>query len=361
MHYRPNKDTGHTFLGVVVGIQKHFVDFHNRIKLGKKDDAYAKAREKDDSITKEVKDAFSEAGYPVIEDFIQGSLASDTAILKKGDDFDIDRALVIEGDTAPDNPVEPKKLVCDVLEKRGFKNAKIKKPCVTADYASENLHIDFPIYKKQGETYKLAVGKRNSDENNREWSDSDPKGLKDWIKDNSWYIGSPADKQQQYNRVVRYLKRWRDEKFSESVCKKIYSIGLTVMAKRCFVPEFDEEGRPDDLKALKNTVANMLDRGFFQPTAGEQFKVEVYLPVSPYRDIYYGSSVNTGTQFKNKLGSMNSKLRDALNEENEKKQCQILNGLFGEDFHIPEGDNSSAKAKKASFSAAGLVGTSQGA
>jgi hypothetical protein len=195
-----------------MGTQSYFNKFHDAIKLSKQDDSYKKARERDTSITKAIKDTFAAAGYPVIEDFIQGSFSTDTAILKKNCDFDIDRAIVIDHDNAPENPVIPKVTICDdVLEKRGFKNANIKKPCVTADYISENLHLDFPVYRKSYGSYELAIGKRNSDEANRKWSLADPKGLKDWIKDNSGYFGSPSIKQLQFNRIVRYLKRWRDE------------------------------------------------------------------------------------------------------------------------------------------------------
>jgi|GEM_PF-6873738 len=77
-----------------MNIQKHFNTFHDAIKLSKQDDAYKTARERDDSITYNVRNAFKDAGYPVIEDFIQGSIATDTAILKKSGDFDIDRAVL---------------------------------------------------------------------------------------------------------------------------------------------------------------------------------------------------------------------------------------------------------------------------
>ena len=149
-----------------MGIQTYFDNFHNRIKLGREDDAYKKARERDDSIKKEVKTAFENEGYPIVDDFIQGSLKTHTGIVPISGDFDIDRALVVDDDTAPENPVKPKKKVLDVLEDRGFKNAKIKKPCVTADYVSDNVHIDLIVYKRSGYQHYLAVDKENSDENN---------------------------------------------------------------------------------------------------------------------------------------------------------------------------------------------------
>ena len=54
-----------------MGIQTHFDKFHDKIKLGREDDAYKKARERDDSIKKEMSSAFAQAGYPVVNDFIQ--------------------------------------------------------------------------------------------------------------------------------------------------------------------------------------------------------------------------------------------------------------------------------------------------
>ncbi|MCU7804218.1 MAG: nucleotidyltransferase [Candidatus Thiodiazotropha sp. (ex Lucinoma borealis)] len=345
-----------------MSIQKHFRTFHDAIKLSKQDDAYKAARERDGSITKDIRRVFKDASHPVIEDFIQGSFSTDTAILKNDGDFDIDRAIVIDEETAPENPVTPKIVICDdVLEKRGFKNAKVKKPCVTADYMSENLHIDFPVYRKTGGSYELAIGKRNSDKQNQKWENADPKGLSDWIKDKSAYIGSADSKLGQYNRIVRFLKRWRDEKFSVAVAAKVYSIGITVMAKRSFSPYFDDDGAPDDLTALKSTVSQMLIGGYFSAIGNDQYQVSVTLPVQPWRDIFNGSSVDTATQFRNKLKRLESKLQSAISESDEIMQCKILRDMFGEDFPVPEKSSGNSNTKKATFSSAGAVGTSQGA
>ena len=141
-----------------MSLQNKFFKFHDAILLGIKDVAYNNARLKDDSILKDIKARFKEDGFPVIDDFIQGSMATDTGIRENGQDFDIDRAIVIEASLAPENPITPKKAVLEVLEARGFKNAKIKKPCVTADYKTEDLHIDIPIYRRyENGQYELAV------------------------------------------------------------------------------------------------------------------------------------------------------------------------------------------------------------
>ncbi|UOH74189.1 hypothetical protein MOW08_10100 [Acinetobacter schindleri] len=92
-----------------MSLQSKFNTFNQRIQLTRQDDAYKDAREKDDSITGVIKTKFKEKGYPVIDDFVQGSLATFTSIKEKGKDFDIDRAIIIDHDEAPTDPVEAKK------------------------------------------------------------------------------------------------------------------------------------------------------------------------------------------------------------------------------------------------------------
>ena len=344
-----------------MGIQTHFDKFHDRIKLGRQDDAYKKARDRDDSIKAAMKTAFSKAGYPVVADFIQGSLKTHTGIVPISGDYDIDRALVIDEKKAPENPVTPKKEALEVLEDRGFKNAKIKKPCVTADYASDNVHIDFIIYKRSGDEHYLAVGKKNSDEANREWSVADPVGLMDWIDDtNDYDEDETEDTLAQFRRLVRYLKRWRDVQFSDTVAAKVFSIGLTVMAKRELVPAFSTEGARKDLMALRATVEAILDAGYFDEVETGKYRVRVNLPVEPRRDIFDGSSLDTGTQFHSKLQRLKNRLTEAEATSDERKQCEILNKLFGDDFKVPDPPKGSSRAR-AVYASPGVVRHSQGA
>ena len=343
-----------------MGIQTHFDKFHNKIKLGREDDAYKKARERDDSIKKAVTSAFAEAGYPVVNNFIQGSLKTHTGIVPISGDYDIDRALVIDDETAPENPVTPKKKTLDVLENRGFKNAKIKKPCVTADYASDNVHIDFIIYKRSGNQHYLAVGKEYSDKDNREWSDADPHGLIDWVNDDSRYDQDDAKAVlAQFRRLVRYLKRWRDVQFNETLAAKIFSIGLTVMVKKRLHCSFTIEGAQQDLQSLSETIEAILDAGYFTEVEAGRYRVHVRLPTQPRRDIFHGSSLDTGTQFYNKLKRLKQNLVEAEGLRDEREQCQIINKLFGDDFEVP--DPPKGGSKKAKYSNAGIVTTSVGA
>ncbi|OOV87853.1 nucleotidyltransferase domain-containing protein [Oceanospirillum linum] len=360
-------------------IQTHFNNFDKAIYLTGQSPGYKKAKEKDDSILNDLKNRFIEEGYPVVETFLQGSFSVNTAINSLEGDYDIDRALVIDADSAPEDPVKPKDVALDVLKKRSFKNPKVKKPCVTADYLSINLHIDYTIYTRDSSgNYKLAVGKLGSLAENKEWSPSDPKGLIDWINEASGYGESSVSKRKQFKRLVRYMKRWRDVNFNEQSRKKLFSIGLTIMIKEQYQPGYCSDVK-DDLTALEQVVRNMLNAGYIRQLYSYDqalYRLSVNLPKSPHRDVFQhkvgtlsepGSDTNIGTLFRNKLTSLLSKLEEASSETDEIKQCGILNKVFGDDFKIPnssgsKGCESVVGATAASyFPTAGASGTSQGA
>ncbi|MDC5143794.1 nucleotidyltransferase [Acinetobacter baumannii] len=346
-----------------MSLQNKFNTFNQRIYLTRHDSEYSNAREKDDSITAAIKAKFKEKGYPVIDNFVQGSLATYTTIKEPGKDFDIDRAIVIDYEDSPSDPLVPKKVIFEILEDRGFQNAKIKKPCVTADYKFKNLHIDIPVYRKNSwGGYELAVGKKDSGTEHKSWSESSPKELIDWVNNSSLYGVYATEKLHQFRRLVRYLKRWRNIKFSKDVCRKIYSIGLTVMVKQHFKPSIDADGFPNDLLALKATIDSILDwSGYFQWHSDDQWKVKVELPVYPSRDIFHGSSLNTGTRFRNQLTNLRSTLQDVIDTSDETEQCSLLIKVFGDDFPSNSNTNSASNTQKVQFATAGAVGTSQGA
>lgn len=353
-----------------MSLQTYYNKFAKAIELTWGSKQYKDAREKDDMITPKVEAAFKDKGYVVHSNFMQGSLKSNTGVVPvNGDDYDIDRAIAIEEDGSPDNPVEPKKVLKNVLSDHGFSNPRIKKPCVTADYASKPLHIDFPVYRvDEYENYQLAVGKEHSDENNRSWDDADPKGLNDWITSDDNHQGgilskklTPEEKRQFY-RLVRYIKRWRDIKYtSKEQRDKIYSIALTIMMKKSFCPCIDGEGTPDDHTALKNTIEAVLEDGvFFSENWSGDLNLEVYLPVTPKDDVFKGRGDIVATVLQNRLIKLLEAIEKAEDEESDKKACGILQKQFGSDF--PEGDdNGTTNNSRVKSSTPGFVGVSTGA
>jgi hypothetical protein len=305
---------------------------------------------------------------------LQGSFAVDTAIKNPNGDYDIDRSIVISSDNAPSDPLAPKNAILDVLISRNFQNPKIKMPCVTADYLSSNLHIDFTVYAKdQYGDFKLAVGKKGSSDDIKEWSQSNPTGLKEWISSTANYGENALEKRKQFKRLVRYMKRWRDETFGDEVKKKIFSIGLTIMIKNEYQPDSWTSTLENDLSALKKVVDNILTGLYLRlaSTNPEQYRLYVTLPCHGSRNIFnhkaqyayseQGSDKNIGTQLRNKLALLQSSLNDAIALDDEVEQCKVLNRVFGSDFVVPTNSNSKSAGLASAFPSVGVAGTSQGA
>jgi len=349
-----------------MSLQKAFLDFNKKIALSRKDDAYKTAREKDKSLLADIIAALEKEGYAVKRTLLQGSHGKPQLAVHplNGDDFDIDRAIVIEEKGSLENPVTVKKVIKKVFVDRKFKNPTIKKPCVTADYAQKPIHLDYPIYREDfwGDLY-LAVGRENSGESGRKWELNDPEGLMDWIcshEDYQSFFGADLTDLEfaQFRRILRDLKRWRDYKIPGSDRKYIYSIGLTIMVRRCFCPSVDSEGRGNDLDSMTRTISAVLGHGYFTETDTDKYDLQVILPVEPKRDVFENHGTTVGTKLHAKLSDLLSRLEEVEREESLKKQCEILNKQFGDDFPIYEEKQT---ASKYAAPYVGLQGHSSGA
>ena len=150
---------------------------------------------------------------------------------------------------------------------------------------------------------------------------------------------SDSPEKGQIRRIARYLKRWRDVQYqTESERKKVYSIGLTLMAKDSFSKQVSEEAIVNDLLALRETLYSIIDdKSYFILTDyhNQKYTIKVFLPKSEARDFdNHGSSV--GTLLRSRLVKLLKKCDEALAEEDPVKQSQILQKQFGEDFPIAE-------------------------
>lgn len=348
-----------------MSIQSQFNKFEEKIRLTWQDDRLKKIREKDESIKEDIKAAFKEKGHSVQNFFNQGSYATKTSIVPLDDDYDIDVGVIINSKDAPENPIEVKKTLKEVLVKRNLKEPKIKKPCVTAQYykaGETQFHLDYPIYNldENGE-HKLAIGKENANKENINWEETDPKGLIEWFNDTTAF----TDKKHyaQYKRCVRYMKRWRDFCFSKDERKKVYSIGLMVMIRESFDGAISEDGDISDLKSLKDTVDEILSKTYFSfagldSNGDKQYEIEVLLPKSPKRDVFEKHGKTVGTKIYKKLNVLSDNLDKAIKKTSVKEQSEILNkNVFGDDFPIPDKDDTENKKHKES----GYVSSPQGA
>lgn len=317
----------------MANLNDQFKKFHDAIRLSD-DDGRAKLREKRDLLVDTLKKGLKkreEDGKSKLtfESFNQGGNAMHTGIIPLDGEYDIDVGIVFENTRDDfDNPVQLKKIVKEALESN-FRKAKIRRPCVTVTYMKNGqaeYHVDLAIYVRVSGTteLQLAVGREHSSENQMEWLYSDPKELIDKI--NNCFSG---DERKQFKRVIRYLKRWRDKRFSNSTEAPL-SIGLTCAAYKWFAPS-KRDGAYNDLRALKYLVEKMVSEfSLFSE------RLEVSLPVTPYNDLFNGLTDNQMSKFREKLGNLKAALDDALHESDVEKACRILVKEFGDEFPVPE-------------------------
>jgi|SRR5690625_10923 len=339
----------------MVDMQKHFTNFHDEIKLDYEDNSLL--RDYRDQVISGLEDhldidhSFSH--------FLQGSYAMHTGIksIDENIDFDIDIALSIDMKREDCiNPVTSKKWVKEAMEKV-FPSAeiKIKKPCVTISFAGdsndENVHVDIAIYADEDGNYFLAKGKEFSSKENRCWEEADPKELKDKIT-NSY---ADVDDRKQFRRCIRYLKRWKDEKFNQE--NRPNGIGITVSALESFYPysvtdAFSGKKTYNDLDALDNFVKNMLN-SFSETYNFEEdtwySRLKVYLPVKPRTDIYEQMTDKQMNDFKDKLKNLSEDLEYAKNTLDEHEATKRMNKHFGDDFIIVSEEEVVSKAESNAF------------
>lgn len=340
-------------------LQPYFIDFHKTIRLSFEDSAVL--REKRDIVLRKLKTNlkknFEDRGEtpPTFKNFDQGSYAMGTGTKPLVGDYDIDVAIVfsVAADAYPD-PVEVKKWVHDALDGH-TRSVKVRQPCVTVFYQADDApiyHVDLAIYSSSdynddGKTY-LARGRLGSSEENRVWEINDPKELKRLITERF-----SGEDRKQFRRIVRYLKRWRNVKFSSAGNASPLGIGMTVAAYKWFVPNrthdiFAADAKYHDHEALLDFVNTMLANFRSVDRDGEVVeRLEVELPVEPYNDLFAKMTDQQMATFKERLTALRDALDEALRMADPVEACKLLRKYFGEDFPVPEKEETAEVRNKA--------------
>jgi hypothetical protein len=326
-------------------IQKQFIKFHDTIRTGFDDNA--KLREKRDLLIEELKAYFKKKSEnentPLIifHYFNQGSYGMGIGIKPMPEeDYDIDVALVFHFDKEYISPIEIKEMVKDALSK-GNRTVEIKKPCVRVQYhkdGKESFHVDFAIYSDKeyndDEKFYLARG-TEKDKSTQYWEESDPEELKrqfgDLFKD---------DDHKQFIRVIRSLKRWKDNKFSTGTGRPI-GISITACAMNWFSPVLeyvDKKNVYNDCAAIKNLVNSMINNfTYVLNKKGEWVeRLIVRLTVLPQNDLFEKMPDGKMADFKKRLVTLRDNLDEAMKKEDLREACLILEDEFGEDFPVPD-------------------------
>lgn len=330
-------------------LQKQFENFFSEIRIDTEAPALIKKRQ---ILQNDIENKLPE----ILEDHNIGLNKSDIRMIDQGsykynttiksDVVDRDVAVMIPLDTVENS--DPRKIkeylkdAITILQR----TVEIKEPCVRASYhrnGVEYLHIDLPLYAKYNDEVYLARGKATS--SNYSWENADPDGLNE-------YLCNHINGHDQLRRIICYLKKWKNEKYANSSSDHQVppSIGLTLLACTYFLRQVDEQGKDDDLKALKFIMEKIKSQfSCLYDEYGNIISADIhcYLPVIPNSDVFQkmrDSSSEYILTFYKRLSTAVDKLIKALNCDNEHDAALYVQDVLGKDFEVPDKVNKASAA-----------------
>ncbi len=322
----------------MANVQTYFNKFDEKIRRSYNDNSIL--REKRDLLVNDLRVGlrryFQDYNMrtPRFETFNQGSYAIGTGIEPlPGEDYDIDVGLVFHLSKNDHSSVQVKQWVHDALQS-GNRTVEFKRPCVRVQYhraGMEIYHVDLAIYSESSSDWDnqmyLAKGFPGSAEENRIWEVAEPKKLVEVFQQKFQHQGD----RDQFRRIIRFLKRWKDVTFSTNGNERPTGIAITACALNWFqrgtrynLP--DGKSYYDDLTALKD-LGQAIIYQFTWPG-----RMSVKLPVTPYNDLFEKMSDKQMGNFKNRLEVLRDFLSQVELTVDTLTSCQILRGVFGSDF-----------------------------
>lgn len=242
-----------------MNFDKQFKDYHEEIKLSssKKKELVGDKDKKGsrDALRDKIKKDFKDKGRKQPKFHMQGSFSMNTTINPISAEYDLDDGVYLQNiDTSKpikewETPETVHKWIFDAVDGHTSKTPTDMNLCVRVHYADEKKHIDLPIYAQKDDIYYLAVKGTG-------WVESDPKEIKDWFMD------EVKDKGEQYRRISRYFKGWKDFREDKNKQVKLYGgFQLTVIASYDFVTnDSDEESFYRTVKKINSKLWKYKDK-----------------------------------------------------------------------------------------------------
>lgn len=323
-----------------MGLQEQFVKFNETIKIDY--DVKSELKEKRDILIGILRDSGKLPGFTVLN---QGSYIMYTGLEAVDKEYDIDVGLRFDVNTSDYEPMDLKNIICDILKNHTEYGSKVKKPCVTITYKKDGeaaYHVDLVAYTYEDKNdhdsqMHLARGK-DSTPDEICWEKSDPKGLVDYIN-NAVDIGNDRD---QYRRIIRYIKRWKNLKFDNNGHAEPASIGITLIAADKFLAS-SKNGEYNDLDALISFVKKIQNLFSYKGISDKgrllhriKYPMPYELKFDTNTDAFEKMSDSQMTDFKDKIDKLVRDLEVVQNEVDEVEQCKKLQKIFGDDFEVPE-------------------------
>lgn len=325
-----------------MSVQSEFKKFNDKIRADF--DTKKELREKRDILLNKLR---NNDELPSFKELNQGSYAMCIGIEPEYDgEYDIDVGLRFSANRDDYDPIDIKNKICEILKNHTDYGAEIKKPCVTVTYKKDGeakFHVDLVTYlyeNKDNENSQLYIAKGKR-EDSQEWEEADPKGLVDYINNRI----EQCEQREQYRRLVRYLKKWKNRKFSNTGYANPPSIGITLLV----VDNFNYY-KEDDLSSLINVVDAIINKFSYvgkNDFGRDMYRICLSLPNSLKfkfgNNIFEKMSIAQMTDFKDKIEKLKNDLVGVSEEADEQEQYNKLNKIFGDDFEIPEAKNSAKK------------------
>lgn len=309
----------------MANVQKYFEKFHTRIRTDY--EMNSTLVEKRDIILDRITAHLKKHDRPGFVRLLQGSYKMKTGVIPiEKIEYDIDVglcfAISIEeytAETVRDWVFEAVEGHTETVEKKG--------PCIRVTY-KDGYHVDLVVYATwvdddENEQFKLAH-KING------WRPSEPKKLIQYVSDVREPFKDTKDtssQTDQFRRVVRYQRRWIDERIPEMTDAKPPGIAFTLLAAEKLAPHTDWSGDPDDLGALASIAL------YASKVIG---RIIVNKPTEEFDDVFCRLTDEQMEDLKLGYKEMYDALMEARVEAAPEKACAILQKIFGSDFPVPE-------------------------
>ena len=330
-------------------LKKEFLDFYKTIRIDSETNAL---KEKREVLQGDIEDklpgilgnhsiSLNKSDIRIID---QGSYKYNTTI--KDDVVDRDVAVMIPLNTEENgDPRKVKGYLRDAITIFS-RTVTVKEPCVRASYyedGNEWLHIDLPLYAQDGDNIFLARGKSNSD--TYSWESADPDGLNE-------YLCGKINGNAQMRRIICFIKKWRNEKYSGSVSDHEVppSIGLTLLACDCFCAQ-STDNEDDDLLSLQKTMKAILNKFSVSTNWNGEIvsaTLSCYLPVMPYTDVFGKMKDGSSSYmliFYKRLSKAVDNLTNAVNVELAHDAGGYVQKVLGSEFTVPAKEAVAAAAQ----------------
>lgn len=313
-------------------LQKEFRALHDAIKLGTYDENES-LRDKRDLLIDELKEKLKDEKVPgtdknlTFTKFDQGSYAMNTGIKPKNDDFDIDVGIIFDIANEEYDSHKLKQLIFNKLNTQHNRTVEFNRPCITVKYA-DGYHVDLVVYSDNDDDLHIAWGKEHSNE--KLWFKAEPKELTNWVAD----VSGECEESKQFRCCVRDLKKWKEIQFSSDGNSMPPSIGITIQARNSFIYKKDH-----DLAALIHIVESMISEfedEFCWDSLENKKSIVTYLPVEPYKNVYYKMTLKHTDKYHGKLKTLLEALEGAREESSDHEASKILRKVFGNDFPLVE-------------------------